>query len=148
MAFPHRAPFVVNALPLGFLSGFRGEYGYLETQYQNLNPLVGMLDNDFRNPNLNRFVDHFFEHKPQVDVIADVDDDTERSKREVEAETVAYVVGRYCEFDTSGSAFYLAASSSDDADDVRNRLSRISQTAEEIIEVLENELSISTPTSC
>jgi len=39
----------------------------------------------------------------------DVDDDTERSKREVEAEAVAYVVGRYCGLDTSGSAFYLAA---------------------------------------
>jgi len=38
----------------------------------------------------------------------DVDDDTERSKREVEAEAVAYVVGRYCGLDTSGSAFYLA----------------------------------------
>jgi len=39
----------------------------------------------------------------------DVDDDTEQSKREVEAEAVAYVVGRYCGLDTSGSAFYLAA---------------------------------------
>jgi hypothetical protein len=28
--------------------------------------------------------------------VFDVDDDTERSKREVEAEAVAYVVGRYC----------------------------------------------------
>jgi len=44
----------------------------------------------------------------------DVDDDTERSKREVEAEAVAYVVGRYCGLDTSGSAFYLAAWESDD----------------------------------
>ena len=43
----------------------------------------------------------------------DVDDDTERSKREVEAEAVAYVVGRYCGLDTSGSAFYLAAWESD-----------------------------------
>ena len=36
----------------------------------------------------------------------DVDDDTERAKREVEVKAVAYVVGRYCAFDTSGSAFY------------------------------------------
>jgi len=36
-------------------------------------------------------------------------DETERSKREVEAEAVAYVVERYCGLDTSESAFYLAA---------------------------------------
>jgi len=49
-------------------------------------------------------------------------DDTERSKREVEAEAVAYVVGRYCGLDTSGSAFYLAAWESDDPEVVRERL--------------------------
>ncbi|MFC6614924.1 DUF955 domain-containing protein [Halopenitus salinus] len=66
----------------------------------------------------------------------DVDDDTERSKREIEAEAVAYVVGRYCGLDTSGSAFYLAAWESDDPEVVRERLGRISRTAEEIIEYL------------
>ncbi|WP_306061006.1 M78 family metallopeptidase domain-containing protein [Natronococcus wangiae] len=68
----------------------------------------------------------------------DVDDETERSKREVEAEAVAYVVGRYCGLDTSGSAFYLAAWESDDPEVVCKRLDRISRTAEEIIDVLEN----------
>jgi hypothetical protein len=67
----------------------------------------------------------------------DVDDDTERSKREVEAEAVAYVVGRYCELDTSGSAFYLAAWESDDPEVVQERLGRISRTAAELIDVLE-----------
>ncbi|WP_226024056.1 ArdC-like ssDNA-binding domain-containing protein [Halomicrobium salinisoli] len=68
----------------------------------------------------------------------DVDDDTERAKREVEAEAVAYVVGRYCGVDTSGSAFYLAAWESDDSEIVRERLGRISRTAEELIHVLED----------
>ncbi len=72
----------------------------------------------------------------------DVDDDTERSKREVEAEAVAYVVGRYCGLDTSGSAFYLAAWESDDSDVVRDRLDRISTTAEEIIDTLEGDPEI------
>ena len=72
----------------------------------------------------------------------DVDDDTERSKREVEAEAVAYVVGRYCGLDTSGSAFYLAAWESDDPAVVRDRLDRISRTATEIIDVLEDEPSL------
>jgi hypothetical protein len=66
----------------------------------------------------------------------DVDDTTERSKREIEAEAVAYVVGRYCGLDTSRSAFYLAAWESDDPEVVRERLGRISRTAEEIIEYL------------
>jgi hypothetical protein len=67
----------------------------------------------------------------------DVDDQTERSKREVEAEAVAYIIGRYYGLDTSGSAFYLAAWESDDSEAVRERLSRISRTAQEIIDVLE-----------
>ena len=62
--------------------------------------------------------------------------DSERSKRKVEAEAVAYVVGRSCGLDTSGSAFYLAAWESDDPGIVRERLGRISWTAEQLIKVL------------
>ncbi|WP_425492997.1 hypothetical protein [Natrinema amylolyticum] len=43
-----------------------------------------------------------------------VDDETERSKRELEIEAVGYIVGRYFGLDTSGSAFYLAAWEGDD----------------------------------
>ncbi|EJN57282.1 ArdC-like ssDNA-binding domain-containing protein [Halogranum rubrum] len=68
----------------------------------------------------------------------DVDDDTERAKREVEAEAVAYIVGRFCGLDTSGSAFYLASWESDDADVIRERLGRISRTSTEIIALLED----------
>jgi len=39
----------------------------------------------------------------------DVDNNTDWSNREVEAEAVVYVVGRYCGLNTRGSAFYLAA---------------------------------------
>lgn len=48
---------------------------------------------------------HVYAHDP---LHFAVDDGTERSKREVEAEAVAYAVGRYCGLDTTGSAFYLA----------------------------------------
>jgi hypothetical protein len=65
-----------------------------------------------------------------------VEDRTERSKREVEAEAVAYIVGRYYGLDTSGSAFYLATWESDDPEVVRERLGRISRTAREIIDVI------------
>ncbi|WP_096396475.1 ArdC-like ssDNA-binding domain-containing protein [Halorubrum trapanicum] len=63
----------------------------------------------------------------------DVDDEPERAKREVEAEAVAYIVGRYFDLDTSGSAFYLAAWQDDDAESIQERLGRISSTAQEII---------------
>ncbi len=67
----------------------------------------------------------------------DVDDECERSKREVEAEAVAYIVGRYVGLDTSGSAFYLAAWQDDDSDAIQDRLGRIRTTAATIIEVVE-----------
>ncbi|QLD89609.1 DUF955 domain-containing protein [Natronomonas salina] len=67
-----------------------------------------------------------------------VDNEAERVKREVEAEAVAYVVGRYFDLDMSGSAFYLAAWESDDSEVVRDRLQRISHTSQQILECLSN----------
>jgi len=66
----------------------------------------------------------------------DVDDATERAKREVEAEAVGYIVGRYFGLDTSGSAFYLAAWQDDDSKVLQKRLGRISSSAQEIIGVV------------
>jgi len=63
----------------------------------------------------------------------DGDDERERAKREAEAEAVAYIVGRYFDLDTSGSAFYLAAWQDDEAAGIQERLGRISSTAQEII---------------
>ena len=45
-----------------------------------------------------------------------VDAESERPKREVEAEAVGCVVRRYFGLDTSGSAFYLAAWQDDDTE--------------------------------
>jgi len=67
----------------------------------------------------------------------DVDSEPERAKREVEAEAVAYIVGRYFDLDTSGSAFYLAAWENEDSAVIQERLGRISSTAQEIIEAIE-----------
>ena len=99
----------------------------------DVQPLVEVRDRE-NEADLARALIHEYAHAL---LHFDVDDDTERSKREVEAEAVAYVVGRYCGLDTSGSAFYLAAWESDDPEVVRERLGRISRTAEELIDVLE-----------
>jgi hypothetical protein len=65
-----------------------------------------------------------------------VSDKPEREKREVEAEAVAYVVGRYFGLDMSGSALYLAAWHSEEPDTILDRLNRISTTAAEIIDAV------------
>jgi hypothetical protein len=70
----------------------------------------------------------------------DIENRDERAKREVEAEAVAYIVGRYFELDMSGSAFYLAAWSGDDAEAITDRLGRISHTAQKLIDTLEQEI--------
>jgi hypothetical protein len=66
-----------------------------------------------------------------------VEDTTERSKREVEAEAVAYVVGRYFGLDTSNSSFYLAAWEEEATDALHERLFRISTTAEDLIDTID-----------
>lgn len=69
----------------------------------------------------------------------DVDLEPERAKREIEAEAVAYIVGRYFDLDTSGSAFYLAAWQDDDPEVIQDRLNRISSTAQEIISAVDED---------
>ncbi len=66
-----------------------------------------------------------------------VNDEAERSKRELEAEAVGYIVGRYFGLDTSGSAFYLAAWQDEETDTILDRLQRISSTSQEIIDVVD-----------
>jgi len=63
--------------------------------------------------------------------------DDERHKREVEAEAVAYVVGRHFGLDVSGSELYVAGWSEDSGSEIRDRLDRISRTAETIIEAVD-----------
>lgn len=65
--------------------------------------------------------------------------DDERARREVEAESVAYIVANYFGLDPSNSAFYLAGWDADCEDTIQDRLQRISNTAEELITAVEPE---------
>lgn len=67
------------------------------------------------------------------------DDAPEREKKEVEAESIAYVVGRHFGLDMSGSTFYLATWAGEDTDQIKARLDRISDVAQEIITATEDE---------
>ena len=68
-----------------------------------------------------------------------ISDPLARSEQELEAEAVAYIVGRHYGLDTSNSSFYLAAWAGDDPEAIRERLSRISRTAEQLIDVVDSE---------
>ena len=71
VAFLHRVPFVIDALNIGFLPGFREDCSYQQQQFTDLECPVGMLDNDFRNPDLDRYVDRVFKHEPEVGIVGD-----------------------------------------------------------------------------
>ena len=71
IAFLHRVPFVLDAVRLGYLTGIRENYSSRDHLYHDLDVPVGMLDNDFRNPDLERYVERFREHEPRVGVIGD-----------------------------------------------------------------------------
>ncbi|TVT91478.1 ImmA/IrrE family metallo-endopeptidase, partial [Haloferax volcanii] len=100
---------------------------------QDLTPLVEVKDRSNR-ADLASTIIHEYAH---AILHFDITDATERAKREVEAEAVAYVVGRYLGLDTSGSAFYLAAWQGEETDVLQERLGRISGTAEEILSTLD-----------
>ncbi|WP_247381994.1 ImmA/IrrE family metallo-endopeptidase [Halorientalis brevis] len=65
-------------------------------------------------------------------------DNPERPEREIEAEAVAYVVGRYFGLDTSGSKFYLAAWAGNEPEEITERMKTISNTAAKIIEAADD----------
>lgn len=90
VAFLHRVPFALDALTLGFLPGFREDCTYQQQQFSDLDLPVGMLDNDFRNSDLDRSIDRVFEYEPEVGVIGDAYDAAEarsyvRTIRDLEA---------------------------------------------------------------
>ncbi|WP_438266783.1 ImmA/IrrE family metallo-endopeptidase [Haloarchaeobius salinus] len=67
----------------------------------------------------------------------DVNDADEREKREVEAESTAFVVSQYFGLDASRSALYVAAWDGEPAETIQERLERIVGTAREIISAVE-----------
>jgi hypothetical protein len=100
VAFLHRVPFSIDALTLGFLPGFREDCTYQQSQFDGLECPVGMLDNEFRNPDLDRYVNRALDYEPDVGIIGDAYDaaeaqsyvDTIRELRESLPETEFIIV--------------------------------------------------------
>lgn len=78
-------------------------------------------------------------HELAHGLLHDGADTPEKHEKEIEAEAVAYVVGRYFGLDTSNSRFYLAGWAGEDTDEISARLRTISNTAETIIEAATGE---------
>ncbi|QUJ74920.1 ArdC-like ssDNA-binding domain-containing protein [Haloarcula marismortui] len=97
------------------------------------NPMVEAVDRDNRAALASTLI-HEFAH---AELHFNVEDEAERSKREVEAEAVAYVVSRHFGLDPENSAFYLAAWDGDAPETLRDRLDRISKTAADLIDAVE-----------
>ncbi|WP_336361612.1 ArdC-like ssDNA-binding domain-containing protein [Haladaptatus sp. ZSTT2] len=68
-------------------------------------------------------------------------DSREEAKREVEAESVAYIVSRYCGLDADNAAFYLASWQREEAAELMVRLNRIRDTVVRLIDALERPMT-------
>ncbi|GAD52475.1 hypothetical protein MBEHAL_1235 [Halarchaeum acidiphilum MH1-52-1] len=75
MAFLHRVPFTLDAYRLGYLPGFREDCTYQQDQYCGFDHPVGILDNDFHNPDLKQYLERFFEYEPRVGIVGDAYDE-------------------------------------------------------------------------
>lgn len=70
-AFLHRTPYALDAYDLGYTTGVREDYTLQQATKRNLNVPVGMLDNDFMDPDVERWISIFEKYQPDVGVIAD-----------------------------------------------------------------------------
>lgn len=71
IAFLFRHPFATDAYELGFTTGVREDYRLQIDDYRNVDLPVIMMDNEFRNPDPERYVRRFREHEPAIAVLGD-----------------------------------------------------------------------------
>jgi hypothetical protein len=71
IAYTGRHPFTTDAYQLGFLPGFCEDGGYQDTTYSNVDVPIGFLDNDFSNPDLDRYLTRFERFDPSVAMLGD-----------------------------------------------------------------------------
>lgn len=71
IGFTHRVPFVVDAYQIGYAPGRSEEYDYQDGAFDNVNVPVVFLDNDFRHPDVDRWLEEFEQHEPKVGVLGD-----------------------------------------------------------------------------
>jgi hypothetical protein len=75
IAYLHRHPFATDAYEAGFLPGVREDYTFQASDLANVDCPVLMVDNDFRNPDLDRYVERIrrLSQPPWVCVLGDAE---------------------------------------------------------------------------
>lgn len=99
----------MDAYQLGFLPGFREDGGYQSKELNNVDLPVGFLDNDFSDPDLDRFLDVFEEADPSVAVVGDAYtlDDAELYDQIVQELNQEYPFKEFVVVPKTGDAFNI-----------------------------------------
>lgn len=71
MAFTSRHPFTTDAFSLGYAPGVREDYTLQQEDLANVDTPVVFLDNDYEDPDLDRYLEAFEQFDPSVAVIGD-----------------------------------------------------------------------------
>ena len=71
IGFFHRHPFATDAYELGFAPGVREDYGYGTCSLPNVDLPVIVLDNNFYDPDIERYLDYFETYDPSVVILGD-----------------------------------------------------------------------------
>ncbi|WP_435180977.1 DUF6610 family protein [Halorussus sp. AFM4] len=71
IGFLHRHPFATDAYELGFVTGVREDYELQTDNLQNVNLPVLMLDNDYRDADVERYIQSFRTYEPEIGVLGD-----------------------------------------------------------------------------
>jgi len=71
VAFLHRHPWATDAYELGFVTGVREDYRLRDDALANVDVPILMLDNDFTDPDLDRYLERFHEYEPDIAVLGD-----------------------------------------------------------------------------
>lgn len=78
IAFSHRDPFARDAYKLGFMPGLRENvYKYQISRKTNVDYPVYFLDNDHRDPDLERYQEYFAKYRPDVAIVGDANSRSE-----------------------------------------------------------------------
>lgn len=71
VGFLSRHPFSTDAYASGYAVGFREDGTFQDRGYPNVDLPVNVLDNEFRNPDLDRYRERFEQLEPDVGIVAD-----------------------------------------------------------------------------
>lgn len=71
IGFLHRHPFATDAYELGYAVGVREDYSYQIRDVPNVDLPVNILDNDFRDPDTDRYLERFEKVDPSVAILGD-----------------------------------------------------------------------------